>query len=318
MAGVATERFSEQKCTRNIDGNWTATRAWDVINFTSEDDAINATGVLVGAAHPATSSMRCTSIGITENKLTKAIVVANYAVSTINANDPNPLVRVPMIGWKRNRMSLPVDTDINGNPILNSATDAYKNNGTRYFTSRTLTFKRWEPYYNQSLANTYDNATNSDTWTIQGVTANPGQAQLIGYGPIEEYQVGAPFVHVAYEIEIRTPSGAGLTAKQIRYPFQRRILDQGLRGVYKDPSNSMTKTLGHFYLSGSGLAPCTRDVLLNGQGVPIDSTILVTQSGFTAQTQTLPSTVLSDSTTGATFLIYMDYSELPFAGLGIT
>ena len=322
MSVVATERFTNATGVREISGNWTGVRAWDVIGMTASDpidQAINATGVLVGSPYPNTTSLVCKQIGVTENKLTMMTVVANYGISTIVANDPNPLLRAPVISWKRSRQSLPVDTDINGNPILNSATDAFRSNSSRNFNIKFLTFKRWESSYNQSLADAFDNAVNSDSFTIQGITYSPGQAQLVSYVPIEEYQETARFVHVCYELEIRTPSGSGLTALQQRHPFQRRLMDQGLRGIYQDPNNSNTKTLGNFFLGGSGGQQCNRDVLLNGQGVPIDSTIVVTQAGYTAQTQTLPSTVLVDSaTTGANFLIYFDYAELPFAALGIS
>jgi hypothetical protein len=318
MAAIATERFSEQKCTRDITGNWTATRGWDVIGYVSEDDAINATGVLVGASHPLTSSLVCTKIGLTENKLTKGVVIANYAVSTIIANDPNPLIRVPVVSWKWGKQSLPIDTDINGNPILNSATDAFRSNATRNFSVRFLRISRWEPYYNEALASQYVDTTNSGAVVLQGITRQPGQVYLLSYAPIEEYQVGAPYVHVAYEFEIRTPNTSGLTSLQIRYPFQLRLLDQGLRAQYQDPNNNNTKTLGNLWLGGQNTQQCNRDVLLNGQGQPMDSTIAVTQMLYTATSQTLPSTVMTDKVNGATFLIYMIYAEQDLTALGVS
>ena len=323
---TATERFSDQKCVREISGNWTATRGWDVIGpFTSfsppdiEDDAINATGVLIGSTHPFTSSLVCKQIGVTENKLTKCIVIANYGISMIVANDPNPLLRAPIVSFKWGKNSQQVDTDINGIPILNSALDAFKSNHSKNFSVRFLRITRYEPFYNESVAAQFVDTINNDSVVLQGITRSPGQVYCVGIAPAEDYQVGSPYVRVTYEFEIRTPSSGGLTALQKRHPFQPRLLDQGLRAQYQDPDNSNKATLQNFWLGGTSPQQCTRDVLLNGSGVPLDSTIGVTDKIYTPITQTLPSTVLVDSTAaGATFLIYMDYAEQAFSPLGLT
>ncbi len=318
---IATERFSNQLGVREISGNWTGTRAWDVVNFTSADlvdEAVAATGVLVGSPYPNTTSLVCTHIGPTENKLTKIVVVANYGISQIVANDPNPLLRAPFISFRWGKESKQVDTDNNGNPILNSALDAFKSNHSKNFSVRYLTISRYESYYNEDQAAMYIDTCNGDSVTLQGIVRNPGQVYCLGIAPAQEYQRGAPYVRVSYAFAIASPNTGGLTANQIRYPWQFRVLDQGLRAQYQDPDNNNTKTLGNFWLGGTNAQQCTRDVLLNGQGEPIDSTILVTQAGYTAVTQSLPSGVIVDTTSSAaTFLIYMDYAEQAFSPLGL-
>jgi hypothetical protein len=319
---IATERFSNALGIREISGNWTATRAWDVINFTTSDpidEAITATGVLIGSVYPNTNSLVCRQIGVTENKLTKMVVTANYGISQIVANDPNPLLRAPMVSFRWGKESKQVDTDINGNPILNSALDAFKSNHSKNFSVRYLTITRYESDYNESLAASYVDTINSDSVTLQGITRNPGQVYCLGIAPASEYQVGSPYVRISYAFAIASPNSGGLTALQVRHPWQFRVLDQGLRAQYQDPNNSNKKTLGNFWLGGSNPQQCTRDVLLNGQGVPIDSTIMLTQAGIAAVTQTLQSGVLSDTTSAAaTFLIYMDYAEQAFSPLGLS
>ena len=251
---TATERFSDQKCVREISGNWTATRGWDVIGpFTSfsppdiEDDAINATGVLIGSTHPFTSSLVCKQIGVTENKLTKCIVIANYGISMIVANDPNPLLRAPIVSFKWGKNSQQVDTDINGNPILNSALDAFKSNHSKNFSVRFLRITRYEPFYNESVAAQFVDTINNDSVVLQGITRSPGQVYCLGIAPAEDYQVGSPYVRVTYEFEIRTPSSGGLTALQKRHPFQPRLLDQGLR---RNTRTRITRTRRLFKISG--------------------------------------------------------------------
>jgi hypothetical protein len=152
---------------------------------------------------------------------------------------------------------------------------------------------------------------NNSGITFQGYDYDAGQVYCNYIQPAEPYQTTAPYVKIHYDFEIRTPNSSNLTALQIRHPFQLRILDQGLRGVYNDPD--LGDTLGHFYL-GDG-HPVTRDVLLDGTGVPMDDGIKVTAGGLAAVTQTLPDSVLVDTTDNATFLIYMRYAETDFTGI---
>jgi len=315
--GNATQRFSDTMQTQLIDGSWVATIGWDVINFTSEYDAVNSCPIRQGSPHPLNSSLTCTSIGLTENKLTKAIVIANFGVTgLINAGAP-PLARPEVTSWKWGKQTLPVDTDTNGNPIVNSAKDAFRSNFSRNFSVRYCRVERWEAYYDQTLAANYTDTINNAAIIFQGLYLGPGQCYFVSYAPIEPYQLGAPYVHVAYEFEIRTPNAPNMTLLQIRHPFQLRLVDQGLRGQYNDVNNSNAPTMGHFWLGGTGTQQCTRDVLLNGQGQPVDSTIKVTQSLVAANSQSVPSNVFVDSTSTATFLIYMIYQETNFALIGI-
>ncbi|MDP9175610.1 MAG: hypothetical protein M3O30_17340 [Planctomycetota bacterium] len=313
--GIATERFSDRRLRQSIEGNWTAQRGWDVIAYTSALDAVSSTGVALGDSHPLADSLSCVSIEPEDDKLTKCIVRAQYAITSLNANPVDPTARAPFIGWKRSKISQPTDTDINGNPILNSAKDAFRTNGTRTFSVKFLRFTRWEPFFDSSVSDMYTDTVNNAAVVFEGISYDAGQVYLHAYLPVEDYQSGCNFVKNYYEFEIRTPKTSGLTVKQKRHPFQRRQLDQGLRAQY---SSSGTNTFGNLWLGGPSPAQATRDVLLNGKGQPIDSTIMVTQSLIAPVAQTPPSTVLTDTTSaGVTWLIFMDYAETDFSTLGI-
>lgn len=310
---VATERWSDRKKTRTIDGNWTAYRGFDVIQYTTDDDALNAVGIpKVGDSHPDTTYLTCTRVWLNENKFSKGIVLAEYQITPLLANDVNPLNRQPYIKWRRGKTSQNVDLDYNGNPILNSATDAFKGKMSRPFGVRYLTITKFEPYYNQAEADLYIESVNSDAITFEGITFQPGQVYCDSIVPPDAYQKGSVFVKVQYDFEIRTPNWPNLTDLQIRHPFQRRVLDQGTRAIYHDDGDDTDK-LGKLYLPDG--SEVTHDVLLDGNGRPLDSTIKVTAGMLDPVKQTPPKGVLVDSTEFAVFLIYMDYPETAFANL---
>ena len=314
MAASASERFTDQKLTRSIDGNWTATRAWDVVGFTDEQSATTATGVTDGSAHPRNADLKCTHIGRADNKFTLSKVVATYEITNLLSNPTNPLSRAPIISWKWGKTQQPIDTDMLGNPILNSAGDAFKQHGTRNFSVRFLTITRCEPYYNQAAAQLYTDTVCNGAITFEGNTFGAGQVYCISYAPTKPYQKTVTYVEVAYNYEIRTPSTPNLTALQKRHPFQLRILDQGLRANYVE-NDLYIDLLGHLYLKGG--EPVTRDVLFNGAGKPIDKGIKVTLDMNNASGQTLPTGVIKDVTAKAVFLIYPIYAETDFTAMGL-
>jgi hypothetical protein len=321
--GTSTEKFSDRKCVQKIDGNWTASRGFVVIDFTDENDAVNCTGVTVGQPHPLNSNLICTHIGMSDNKLSLTNVIASYEISSLLDNPLNPIARQPIIRWKWGKVAHEADTDLNGKAILNSAYDAFRSNGRKNFSVRYLTITRYEPYYNQPAAENYTDTTNSASITFEGNTFGAGQMYCLSIAPTSDYQEGATYIQIAYAFEIRTPSpiAAGLTTAQKRYPFQRRILDQGMRAQYLDPLTTTNKLGNLYFASGE---PVNRDVLLNGNGQPIDTSIKVTQGQLAAVSQTVPPTTILDPSkdaggaTRAMFLIYMDYPEVDFNGIGLT
>jgi len=310
---IATERFSDKKTKRTIDGNWGYQRGWDVVGYTDEDDAVTAYGIpSVGTAHPLNSNLFCVSVDVVENKLTLAHVVALYQITSLKASDPNPLNRPPIVRWRPGKKSEETDTDQNGNPILNAATDAFKRGVKRNFSVRYLTITRYEPYYDQGEATLYTDTTNDGAIGFEGNTFAAGQVYCISIAPAEEYQENPLYVKIQYDFEIRSPNSPNLTDLQIRYPHQARILNQGQRAVFTDPASGKDG-LGHLYLQSG--EPVHSDVLLDETGVPMDDTIKVTAGMLDAVPQTLPDTVFADITDTAVFLVYVIYPEVDFSGI---
>lgn len=323
MAAIATERWSDRRMTKSIDGKWTAQIGWDVVGFTAEEDAIAATAIHEGSPHPRNPFLICTKIGMVENKFTLCKVVGNFEVTSLKQSDKNPLLQPAKILWKWGKVSQPIDTDLRGNPILNSSRDAFKNHSPRNFSVRYLTITRYEVFYDQQMAKDFTDTVNNAIATFEGNQFNAGQVYCLCYAPVGEYEQGAAYVKVSYAFEIRTPNYSNLTALQIRHPFQLRLLDQGTRGQYMDTSiaNNTTPQWGNFYLpSGEQVR---HDVLLKGDGTPIDTKIKVTQGMLTPQTFALPNGVIADPIKDAAgklmavFLIYPQYPEANFGLLGV-
>ena len=321
MTAVATERWSDRLGHQVIDGNYTKQRGWDVVGYSNEDDAVAATGVVPGQAHPNTDKLYCTDISVVENKFSKAHVVAHYQVTPLIGQNVDPLLRDPVISWRFGKSSQPVDTDMFGNPYLNAAGDVFRSKHNRNFSVRFLRITQYEAFHDAETAANYVDTTNQDSVTANGVPFNPGQMYCLSIAPTSEYMETSAYVPIAYDFEIRTPNGANLTDLQIRYPFQNRVLNQGSRAVYTDSDG--TQKLGLLYDSTGN--PVQHDVLLNSDGTPNDPGIKVSAAMLDPVAQSLPLNIQVDTidvslgsrTVTATYLIFLDYPEFIFSALGV-
>lgn len=277
----ATERFTDRRQIQHISGNWTIQRGFDVINYLSDDDACNAFGIpRLGDTHPLNPDLTCVDVSASDDKLSLCKVTARYEVSPKTNNPTNTLIRLPVITWKWIKNSEPFDIDWNGNPTVNSAACAFRSNLNRNYSYRQLTITRYEPYYDSEQADYFTDTVNNSSITFQGQTFDPGQVYFVSYAPTQPYQVGETYVEVAYVFEIRTPqirSGVLLTPLQIRHPFQARVLDQGLQGLFAKTDGSISVA----DIQTATAMPITHDVLLNGRGVPADATGFILQAGLT-------------------------------------
>jgi hypothetical protein len=325
----ATERWMDRRMTFNIQANqWTATMGWDVVGFDGDEQvAIAATGMSVGQVHPRNSSLTCQTIGLQGDQFSLGRVVAQFAVQTITGGT-NPLTQPPVITWRPGQVSGAVDTDIYGNPIVNAAGTPFTP-GNRPFNVKFLTITRYEIFWQQSVSDTYSDSTNSDSVSFQGITYPPGQMKCHTICPDQPYSAtGAPYVHIAYNFEIRTPNPNYATVNQARYPFQRRILNQGRLGWYEQSS---------VYYQGPILDAqfkrVTHDVLLDANGQPLDTNSYPFIEGINNGSPNLPvdtptqfalnpnvvtDRITNGGSTACFYLIYKEFPELPFNDIGLS
>jgi hypothetical protein len=309
---TATERWSDSIITQKIDGNYVGQRGWDVIAYSDDDDMLAATGLpAIGDAHNLIASLFCTDLKIAENKLTKGVVKATYEVTSLIANPVDPTARQPRLRWRPGKVSVSYDCDQAGNPLVNSAGDAPRSSFSRNFSVRYFSVSIYKASFDRAGADQFSDTINNGDITLCGEDFAAGTLYCQDITPCEEYQEDATYLKITGNFEVRTPQGSGLTDAQIRYPFALRFLDQGMRGKATVGGSSGLQPL--YTADGK---PVSRDVLFNGAGQPMDSTIKATAAQLAVASGSLPTEVHADGDVQANFLVYTQwYQETDFSDL---
>lgn len=263
-----------------------------------------------GVSHLLDGRLRVTGAPNVTTKVVGALYevriryVSNTRQLTGNKKD-DPLDESPTLHWQIGSTSEPIDSDIQGNPLINSVGDLFEGL-TDEFTTLYLTYKRNESVYDIQKALYYGNKTNSDQFSITTTNGqllvNVGQA-LCRSITAEEYATDAPHVPVSYNFEFREDG------------FDRRFLDQGLNGLYNDSGTTRIER----FSNGKGKL-VVKPVQLNG-GLPIKQGDVSFKIGETNQTPIagkLPTGAEAVRGTGnSIFLKFRRKKYVAFSGLNI-
>jgi hypothetical protein len=201
----------------------------------------------------------------------------------------NPPEVAPDVKWGSNKEQRTFERDIFGDAILNSAGQFFDPPPEGDDSRPTLVITRNETLYNPALATIYQDAVNSDTWTIVApamtpFVALPGEAKCMSIEAQYHEEKNYAWWSVTYSFEFRrVDTSVGLTG------WIKQILDQGRYQRSTDDTNKLT--------------PC-----LDDKGQPVDDPVPLDGSG--AQ--------LSDpSPTNAVWLTRQVYKQLPFTALAL-
>lgn len=161
-----------------------------------------------------------------------------------------------------------VDRDVDGNPIVVSSGNAPNPAPTAVRAVFSLVVRKWEPFFDATLATDMLGSVNSDKLVIDGTTiALAKQALLVEFAPTSFVELGSPQVEVQYRWRLRPPldpSPGGDTG-----PFWVSILDQDVEGWAGDSTSNRVET--QIFDPGNPPTPVNRPVRLNGLGVPMNS-----------------------------------------------
>lgn len=323
MAVEVSERWSDEKLHKDYKSTaWTGIRAFDVLGVADAQAAAIASGSPYGAIprigqqHPRTSSMAVHSVDPERTGFNLFKVTVNYAVGTFDGQE-DPLLQKPKLKWGIGSESLPVDHDADGNPLLNSALDAFDPPPSAEFTTIFLSITRNEPYFDVAKALAYSNRINANAFTIKGAgVVDSGQILCRSIQPTGEYIEGVRFVPVCYDFELR--SGLKQDSDGLWDGFKYRILDQGLRAFY-DTSLPPARIYDPDQPARLKAAtPVTTDVRLNGYGATFDGAYTVTAnfSPSTGKTKS-PKGSIIDVADSAVFLKYKRIKTIDFSGLSL-
>ncbi len=253
----------------NVDGEWSATRIFQVTGAVSQSQAIDAcasAGVAAGAPHPANIRLICKSLTCDDGLVLRK-VSANYTIPELGLFDPDPLKAKTVWRWVPGTITEPSDRDFYDNPNTNSVGIPWDQPSQKFYGTMELTATRNEPFYDAQKALLIQNCTNSDVVTVQGGgTILKGQGFLTTMGNENIVYDGVPYARVTYSFRFR--KGNLIDGTDEYDAFWDRRLDQGDSGY----TFSSTRKLGLF-CNVDGLTVGT--VLLDGKGKPLDPTLKV-------------------------------------------
>lgn len=211
MTVTSVKELAQKSGGVDREGTYRATRVFQVqSNDPAEEVAavLLAVGVFPNSFHPD-PQMPATCEDVVANQTdnrTTWVVEARYESGTPpDEKDPdNPLNDRPQISWSSSAYQHRIDEDINGNPIVNTA-------GKPYDQPVEVEFADWVVSYSVNLAVVpafllqYENAVNSDPFTVDGVAILPQQGQIRGLriSPVM-IRNDIAYRQVSLEIYIRT------------------------------------------------------------------------------------------------------------------
>jgi hypothetical protein len=161
-------------------------------------------------------------------KPTHWTATAKYGVSTWQGgvsgggDNSNPLDQIPVPVWTSERYEVPMDEDVEGDTIVNSAGDRYSPPQMQFVYRQTLIYERNEADFSQALANVFRNTVNVATWN--GIPAKEIACTNITGTPMFHPIIGI-YYKVKYEFELWDGGITGPDAAT------RKVLDAGWNEV---------------------------------------------------------------------------------------
>lgn len=216
-----------------LDKGQTASRDLQAIHFTREfrvdvnDETFGATTAMVavgiptlGSAHPSHVYASCRSLRAEQydpNSKYAWRVTAEYSTPSgaTESTSENPLDDIPQVAWTFDAYSAPIDKDMNGNAVRNSAGDRLDPMPEREFHVAKLSVLRNEPTYNPVVAYDLIDSINASTVTLAGYSVAARWAKLDELSGVWKRRHGTAYWEVSYVISIS------------RDTWIRSIIDEG-------------------------------------------------------------------------------------------
>lgn len=256
MAAVVTSLGSLGPWVKN--GEWTDTIEYLVTGVSSRKDAIdalNAAGKGYTGVHPVMVWLQGCDVTPIEDGATGYKLQTSYKKSDGITNEPNLLLRPPLVTYKYGMVQEPCDVDNAGNTIINTSGDPFNPPQTIEVPVIFMQSLKYFSSFNPTEALGYIGKVNSASCTIAGLgTVAARSVRCLNYAPANSFYLASTCIAVAAEFEYRPQL------------FDRKIFNKGFQCWYKDKSNNIKKGK---LISKTTLQPIPEPVLLSSCGIPL-------------------------------------------------
>lgn len=253
------------------DGTWEAERYFNVFGTANEDEAVAtlATAPWYAArnrTHPRYTTLLCSTVGKSEALGPMAMGFTAYyrfpKAGSFPSEVTQPLLAPIEITWTRATKSVPMEYDLDGRVVCNSAGFIPSHSLERPIVTRILQLRRYEVFWDLARAQALENHVNQTACDIGPMHVEPGQAYCHTYEPDGGFEEGTPFLKVLYEFEF------DLNGSE---PWQAFTVDKGQTG-WTTPKPDASPVTGPFgVMVDNEFWPVNEDIVLDGTGKPVDS-----------------------------------------------
>ncbi len=285
----------------------TRTKQWRVettANSTDDETIMSdAAAPLIGTSHPNHAYCRCVRRSCrpeSPGQKKHWIFTAEYSTKWGEINE-NPLLDPAVTEWSTETFQVPVAKAIDGEPILNSAGDPFDPPAEKDDSRWTSVTRKNVPPTVPQWIFAYQDAVNSDTFTIDGIDIGVGWAKIsaIHLSEVQErnevkYRVLTLTMHYRGEGEtVGSGSGSygsGSGSDEV-YPWELQLLDAGMREIDD---------------KGSGASGKMRNIKNPGDGQEVSAPIKLDGEGHA---------VFSDNPDDAVYLYFEVYRTRAFSSI---
>lgn len=271
MAATVTERTRDRRFGRDRNGKRTARRGFDVTGVDDEREAEEAVPQK-NDLHPLSAGrplrvLTHSTTTVSPGLFRVRVMYAEPESSERHEEDwDDPLLRAPRLLYVDQNREVEIDTDDDGNPLVNSARQTFRDRASAYITEFNLQVKVNEPFFDHDLAADLRLSVNETALIIQGVElAAPLEARLMKMRPDGEFSLDDDYVRVLYEWNIKRHAHPDDAPDDVS-PHAIRIKDQGMQAAAEDGSGFK---LIQIYDADKEPEPVTDDVALDGSGAPL-------------------------------------------------
>lgn len=265
MAILVTRRWKEDRLS--LREPWSASHSFDVTGTSDPNQALAQVPFQLNTPLRPGSRLVCSGPSIEGHPSSEHYIIrCDFRIpetGEFREPDEDPLNDPIEVTWGPVEQELPVDTDLDGLAIVNSAGDL-KEGQTRPVTHLSLSLRKNYPYFNLDWFATWANSVNESPVTIGGLTFAAQHLYCKYPMPAAPYRVNDPFVPVVWVFEL-VPNG--LLGP---YPFQHRFADQGSQGWWLDGSDDRKAPFTTRNSDGEW-EPISSPIRLNGSGQPLTS-----------------------------------------------
>ena len=275
MAIVVTEKWSERSLGKAA-GGWRGGRGFDVTGVTTEAAAIAAVVSFDGYTafnhvHPQSAWLYVDSQHGAEVGFNFWHVAVTYASNPAgrHADPSSPLTEPYRYSFDWGSTTEGCDRDTYGNPIQNTAREAFSDLVPTDVLNGWLFVERNEPYYDALQAVALSNAVNNANVTFfSSWLLYQGQACCRRIVPTTPITSAAVYVTVKYAIELRR--GFKLDSDGYWDGFKVRILNAGRRGFWNNTTSGLITSGPIIEVINGAVQNVGFDVRLDATGKPME------------------------------------------------